>query len=154
MEVPLSLKDQHIDWAKELRKIEREFDGLPPELTPPTTFPAQQVVEVVDEETEEQRSTMIGVVGRVSLVVVLALALPFWPYQTQCGVSLYTYLVGATAVAAGGCWTALWTWRNRMPRFHALSLVLILWGATLAAMQVLPRVGYTVADSSVSWFCP
>jgi hypothetical protein len=57
-------------------------------------------------------------------------------------------------VAAGG-WTSVWTWRHRAGRAHHLAQLLIVWGAVLAAIEVLPRVGYatpTAAHPAI-WAC-
>ena len=56
-------------------------------------------------------------------------------------------------VAASGLWSAVWTWRHRSARGHTLSLLLILWGLVLGAMEVLPRIGYAKTESPVTWGC-
>ena len=46
--------------------------------------------------------------------------------------------------AASGA--SVWTWRHRAARAHVLSLLLVLWGLVLGAIEVLPRVGYAKPD--------
>jgi hypothetical protein len=61
--------------------------------------------------------------------------------------------MGAVAVVllAGG-WIAAVSWERRNGVVHILALVLLLWGITLTAERVLPRVGYA-AEHAV-WGCP
>ena len=78
----------------------------------------------------------------------------FWPYASRCGPGLAGYLVAVGAVAVGGAWSAVWSWRHRAAKAHLLSLLLVLWGLSLAAIEVLPRVGYAKADPTRSvWIC-
>ena len=49
-------------------------------------------------------------------------------------------------VIGAGVWTSIWTWRHRSSRGHILSLLLILWGGVLGAIEILPRVGYAKPD--------
>ena len=44
---------------------------------------------------------------------------------------------------------------HRTARAHVLSLLLIVWGLLLGAMEVLPRVGYAKADAArpAGWSC-
>jgi hypothetical protein len=58
-------------------------------------------------------------------------------------------------VTASGVWSAVWTWRHRSARGHTLSLLLVLWGVILGAMEVLPRVGYAKGDAlhPATWTC-
>jgi hypothetical protein len=49
-------------------------------------------------------------------------------------------------IVAGGLWVAFTTWRYRLPKMHALSLVIILVGLVLIASEVLPRTGYASVD--------
>jgi hypothetical protein len=50
----------------------------------------------------------------------------------------------------------VWTWRHRAARAHTLSLLIVLWGLVLAAVEVLPRTGYArpSADRPAAWACP
>jgi hypothetical protein len=49
----------------------------------------------------------------------------------------------------------VWTWRHRSGKAHLLSLLIILWGGTLAALEVLPRLGYAIPTEAhpASWLC-
>jgi hypothetical protein len=79
-----------------------------------------------------------------------------WPYDARCGAGLAAYLGATGVVALGGVWTAVWTWRHRAARAHTLSLLIVLWGLVLAAVEVLPRTGYArpSADRPAAWACP
>ena len=64
--------------------------------------------------------------------------------------------LGAVAVViASGVWSAVWTFRHRAGRAHALSLLLVLWGMILGAQEVLPRVGYALPTPQhpAAWYC-
>jgi hypothetical protein len=52
-------------------------------------------------------------------------------------------------------WSAVWTWRHRAARGHVLSLLIVLWGIILGAMEVLPRTGYALPSDShpATWTC-
>jgi hypothetical protein len=146
-----------INWNRELKKIERAFDGLPP--LPPVPSPAQLKQRRASErrtlertlERQERLAMMIGTGGRFLLVIALSAAINFWPYAHACGFGLYTYLFAELLVVVGGLWTVAWTWQHRMPRGHAAATVMVGWGVALIAAQVLPRVGY--AAEAARWFC-
>jgi hypothetical protein len=92
-----------------------------------------------------------GIVIRTTLVVLLGVAIPFWPYAARCGPGLAGYLgaVASLIVAAG--WAAVAAWRTRSPRAHLLALTVLLWGMALAARDILPRTGY--ARETRTWIC-
>jgi hypothetical protein len=143
-----------IDWATELRKIEREYDGLPPE---PTPAEARKRLEIGRREKlrEQQRIYGIGTTIRLSLVVALSVGIWFWPYARDCGPRLVAYLAAATVVIAGGVWSVFRTWKGRSPILHAVAIFATLWGLVLIAAQVLPRIGYARvdADAPPTWSC-
>ena len=134
-----------INWKSELRKVEREFSGLPPE---PTADELRQW-RLAEEQEQRRRDEVNGAVGawtRLSLVIALASALYFWPYARGCGVGLYGYLGAECAVVVGGVWVAIYSWRRRAARAHATAFVMVLAGLTLVGLEVLPRVGYAKPD--------
>jgi hypothetical protein len=144
----------NINWAVELRKIEREFDGLPPEPTP-EELRRQRDAQRREREEEDARTGASGVYFRMILVVSLGVAIAFWPYEVACGASLFGYLTALITLILGGVWAALGTWRYHMARSHALTLFIILWALGLVAVQILPRVGYARPDParSTAWSC-
>ena len=89
------------------------------------------------------------------LSVALAAGIYFWPYDARCGFELFGYLAAVGVVTASGLWSAVWTWRHRSARGHTLSLLLILWGTVLGAIEVLPRIGYAKTDAlhPATWTC-
>jgi hypothetical protein len=56
----------------------------------------------------------------------------------------------ATLITAG-VWGALFSWKCRLGLAHIVALAVILWGLTLMAHEILPRVGY--ARTPASWGC-
>ena len=143
-----------IDWKTELRRVERQFDGLPPEPTV-EELRAWRLAEEREQRRREELNGAVGAWTRFFLVGTLAGALHYWPYGRSCGPGL-NGLVGAQAlVVVGGVWVAAYSWRRRAARPHAAGFVLALVGAGLIGMEVLPRMGYAKADPSrtASWAC-
>lgn len=150
-EAPLS----EINWAVELRKIEREYDGLPPEPTP-AALRQRRDAERREREQQEARTASFGAYFRLTLVMCLAISIAAWPYPTICGGSLWSYLSALVVLVTGGLWTAAATWQCRGAWRHAIALSIVLWGLTLGASQILPRVGYAVPAPGrpTTWSCP
>jgi hypothetical protein len=143
------------NWSTQLKKIEREFEGLPPEPSP--AFKKMQSEEQRRaKERAQQRTAMIGGGARLVLVAALGVALAFWPYENQCGLGLTGYLAVELVIIIGGLWVAISTWRARLPKMHILSLLIALAGMVLVAIEILPRVGYAAVDpkNPPSFSCP
>lgn len=141
-----------IDWNVELRKIVREYDGLPPEPSPAEIRAQKQAVM---HARAAERVARIGAWARLALVVALAAALYWWPNAHACGPDLFAFLAAEGMVAIGGLWIAAFTWRHRLGASHSLALVLLVTGLVLVAAQVLPRLGYaTIAGVQADrWSC-
>ncbi len=93
----------------------------------------------------------VGTWGRISLGVLIAVAMLRWPYDHSCGIELGFYLAAVTMVLVSAAWASACSWKNRMPIAHSVSQILLLWGFVLGASQVLPRVGYT--KDLATWRC-
>jgi hypothetical protein len=133
------------DWSTQLKKIEREFEGLPPEPSP--AF--KKLMSEEDKRAQEraqQRRALIGSWARLILVFALFGALAIWPYANDCGSGWFGYLGAEVVIVAGGLWVAFTTWRARLPKTHALSLLIVLVGLGLIASELLPRTGYATID--------
>jgi hypothetical protein len=154
------MTEQPRDWDKELADIDRVIErsgsgaggqgGSPAALPPGASLPPSRVAAPVGP------STARGSVARTWFLVVLALllavALPIWPYGKECGLQLFFYL-GAdalTLLAAGAGAVASWGARRGLP--HTLALLVMLWAGVLGAREVLPRTGYTA--EAKPWLCP
>ena len=141
-----------INWKAELKKIEREYDthgasGKPGRISANGLASASLTPEELTN----------GAMVRIGLSMAIAVGIFFWPYTRDCGSGLFWFLGAALVVVVGGIWSVLWTWRGRMPRAHALSLMIVLWGIAVSAMQVLPRTGHITISASATatqWFCP
>ncbi|MDP9203010.1 MAG: hypothetical protein M3P26_13920 [Gemmatimonadota bacterium] len=133
------------DWSVQLKKIEREFEGLPPEPSP-AFKKLQSEEERRAQERAQQRVARIGAGARLILVFALFGALTIWPYANDCGWGLFSYIGAEAVIVAGGLWVAFTTWRARLPKMHTLSLLIILVGLILIAAEVLPRTGYASGD--------
>jgi hypothetical protein len=62
------------------------------------------------------------------------------------------YLGAIATVIVAGLWSAVSSWNRRLGFAHFLSLLVLLWGITLAAREILPRSGY--ARELRTWSCP
>lgn len=149
-----SLDQHHIDWNVELRKIERQFDGLPPAPSV-AVMKARREREQREKQAVEARVTQLSALARLMLVVALTAALPWWPYATRCGPGAAALVAAYAMVAVGGLWVATYAWRHRLAASHVLSLTFLLVGLVLMASQVLPRAGWVAirgVDAS-GWSC-
>lgn len=141
-----------INWKAELKKIEREYDthgasGKPGRIS------ANGLAATPLSPEELTNGAML----RIGLSAAIAIGIYFWPYARECGSGLFWFLGASLVVIVGGLWSVQWTWRGRMPRCHAVSLLIVLWGLSVGAMQVLPRTSYNGMSASaptIPWFCP
>ncbi|MBC7894875.1 MAG: hypothetical protein H7066_05660 [Cytophagaceae bacterium] len=142
------------DWENELKKIDRQLESISDEALLPAKGAPTPAAKAVAVEKQASTSTF-GVMLRLVLAVALGVGIVFWPYGTRCGLPLIGYLASAGLISLAGVWSAVWTWRHRSGRGHLLSLGLVVWGAVLAANQVLPRIGYArpTADTPAVWLC-
>jgi hypothetical protein len=142
------------DWSVQLKKIEREFDGLPPE---PSHGMARMQTEAERRAQlkSQQRSAFFGAMARLMLVVALGAALTMWPYGRECGQGLFGYVGVEAMMFIGGIWVAVSTWKSRLAKTHMLSLTLALASLVLIASEVLPRSGYAKVDPRhpPTWGC-
>ena len=133
------------NWASQLKKLEREFDGLPAEPSP-AMQKMQSEAERRAKEKLQQRAAMIGASARLILVFALGAAIGMWPYSRECGWGWFGYVGVEAVIVTGGLWVAFTTWRGRLAKMHALSLLIVLAGLVLIAAEVLPRIGYAAID--------
>jgi hypothetical protein len=142
-----------INWKAELKKIEREYD-----THGATGKPGRISANGLAATPLSPEELTNGAMVRIGLSLAVAIGIYFWPYARDCGSGLFWFLGAAAVVMVGGLWSVRWTWRGRMPRAHALSLAIVLWGLVMSAMQVLPRAGYITMSASAAdatrWFCP
>jgi hypothetical protein len=146
------------NWDKELsdidRVIEKQGAGAAPHpgspaLPPAAGSPARVAVPV--SPTEAKRSAAITWFWTV-LAVVLAAALPLWPYGKECGLQLFFYLGAATLALLAGIAGAVSAWATRSGLAQVLSLLVVLWSGAMGAREALPRTGY--AAQAKTWLCP
>ena len=142
------------DWDREMREVDRLLAKLPAADVKPAPRRSDPTVPrpAVAASTPAAPPSAFGTWVRVILGVLGGAGMTQWPYTHGCGLWLLGYLVGVTAVAAAGVWSAIASWKARLAFAHVLSLLLIIWGLLLAGREVLPRVGY--AKSEAVWFCP
>lgn len=149
------------DWDKELAKIDKQLASLPDEAQAPAPTakgqpPAAKGKAVpAAAPTAERTPRAWAVYARLLLAVALGVGMIVWPYEARCGAGLAAYLASVGVLVTSGVWSAVWTWRHRAAKAHLLSLVIVLWGLVLGAMDVLPRVGYAKPNAShpAGWIC-
>ena len=142
------------DWSKELAKVDRQLESASDEAMFPAPRNATPTARAQTIEVREKTST-VGAVLRLLLATALGVAMLFWPYDARCGLGLAAYLGATGVLLLAGAWSAVWTWRNRTGRAHTLSLLIILWGLVLGAVEILPRAGYAkpTLDRPAGWLC-
>ncbi|MGQ0646017.1 MAG: hypothetical protein ACT4P7_00510 [Gemmatimonadaceae bacterium] len=142
------------NWEEELKKIDRQLETMSDEALLPAKNAPTPAAKA--EAVQKQASTStLGVMLRLVLASALGVGILFWPYGSRCGFALFGYLASAGLISMAGVWSAIWTWRHRSARGHLLSLLLVLWGALLAANEVLPRIGYAKPspEHPTVWLC-
>lgn len=142
------------DWDRELKRIEREFEGGSAD----PIIRIDNARKAADRHAKDQRkarSMALAVWVRLFLVVALAVGMYFWPYARACGVGLYGYMGAATLVGAGALWASASSWQTRLVKAHAVSMVMLIVALGLLASQILPRVGYAKVDAAQppGWTC-
>jgi hypothetical protein len=138
------------DWDKELAKIDKQLESVSDSQLFPDkkgAAPAQKA----QVASERAATSSWPAIVRLVLSVALGVGILFWPYANRCGPGLAGYLIAVAVVAVSGVWSSVWTWRHRIARAHALSILLIVWGLVLGAQEVLPRIGY--AKQALLWSC-
>lgn len=145
------------DWDRELAAIDKIMTAGPPApAAQPAPQPSRAMVSA-GGGGEVRRAAGLGRYARlftwVRLILGLALgaAMTQWPYTHGCGVPLFAYLGGVLAVLVAALWSSVSSWKTRSAVAHALSLALFVWGAFLAAREILPRIGY--AKQPAEWVC-
>jgi hypothetical protein len=134
------------DWDAELKKIDRQLESMSDSALIPSPPKNASPAARTEVAAERAATRTWGAFLRLALATALGVGILFWPYPKQCGVELAGYLAAVTAVTAGGLWSSVWTWRHRTARAHVLSLLLVMWGLLLGAVEVLPRTGYAKGD--------
>jgi len=142
------------DWNKELAKIDKQLESMSDEALLPAKSAATPAARA-EAVAVQQSTTTLGVMLRLALATALGVGMVFWPYEARCGGGLFLYLGAVGVLMGAGIWSAVWSWRHRSARAHILSLLLALWGGTLAGMEVLPRLGYAIPTEAhpASWMC-
>ncbi|HEU5042081.1 MAG TPA: hypothetical protein VFT84_14730 [Gemmatimonadales bacterium] len=150
------MTDQPRDWDKELADIDRMMaktggaagQGGGGAVAPRAAVPAPGTVRAAPAA---RRGSVAITWLWVMLAVGLAVALPLWPYQRTCGLQAAFFLgaIGVTLLVGG--LAALSSWANQRGLAHVVSLAVIAWAATMAAREILPRVGY--AREARTWTC-
>ena len=144
------MTEQPRDWDRELADIDRVVakQGAAPGGG---TVPASPRASLPAGAAPVRRRSVALTWFWVALALALGTALLIWPYQRACGLQLFFYLGAAGVTGLVALLGALASWSHRRGFAHVLSLVVMLWAATVTLREVLPRVGY--AKASRTWMC-
>jgi hypothetical protein len=142
------------DWDAEMKKIDKQLASIPDESLVPAKAPPGAPARA-PTEPKGTGTTSLGVYARLTLAVVLGVAILYWPYSARCGLGLAGYLASVGILVTAGVWSAVWTWRHRAAKGHILALLLVLWGLALASADVLPRIGWAKPsiEHPAKWMC-
>jgi hypothetical protein len=144
------MSDQSRDWDKELADIDKVIEGGPGD---PGVAPARRAPGVAPAAAPPSGRGSVALTWFwVILAAALAVALPLWPYERHCGLQLGFFLGATGLTLLAGFLGAMASWANRRGFGHIVSLVVIVWAGSIAAREVLPRIGY--ARESRTWLCP
>jgi hypothetical protein len=149
------MTDQSRNWDKELADIDRVIEEQGPAPGTPALPPvtgAAPPARVPAAEPGVARRSVAKTWFWVLLAVLLAVALPLWPYGKVCGLQLFFYLGAAALALLAGAAGAVSSWKTRRGLAHLISLAVLVSAGVLAAREVLPRVGY--AAETRAWLCP
>ena len=143
------------DWDAELKKIDRQLESMSDSALIPAPAKGAPPAAKTQVAAERAATRTWGAFLRLALATALGVGILFWPYSHRCGFGAAAYIAAITAVAAGGLWSSVWTWRHRTARAHVLSLLLVVWGVVLGAIELLPRTGYAKPDPArpTGWTC-
>lgn len=143
------------DWDAELKKIDRQLESMSDSALIPAAPKNAPPAAKAQVAAERVTTRTWGAFLRLALATALGVGILFWPYSHRCGFGAAAYVAATAAVVAGGLWSSVWTWRHRTARAHVLSLLLVLWGLVLGAVELLPRTGYAKADPMrpTGWTC-
>ncbi len=140
------MTEQPRNWDKELADIDRVIDK---EGTGPAALPARVPAAA---PTAVAKRSVARTWFWAALALLLAIALPIWPYGKECGLQLFFYLGAATLALLAGAAGAVASWGTRSALAHVLSLLVILLSSAMGAREILPRIGY--AAQAKTWLCP
>jgi len=143
------------DWDAELKKIDKQLESMSDSALIPAAPKGAPPAAKAQVAAERAATRTWGAFLRLALATALGVGILFWPYPHRCGFGAAAYIAAITAVAAGGLWSSVWTWRHRTARAHVLSLLLVVWGLVLGAIELLPRTGYAKPDPArpTGWTC-
>ncbi len=125
--------------------------AVPGETEPAAPMVRPRLAPVVSSADAPGPWPVAALWARVSLGAALGAGMLLWPYTHRCGWPLGGYLTAVFMVLLSGAWVALVAWKARHAVAHVLALLLVFWGITLAAEQILPRIGYAAVPAS--WLC-
>lgn len=173
------------DWDRELADMDRRLAAVPDPTTPvdpiagqrPTLLPGRTPGAVAGEASPRpaadrpaaptrtvgvpaapgRRSwrAQFALLSRLILGIAAVAALIYWPYTSRCGLELSYYLGLVAVLGLVGIATSTSAWRHRSGVVHLLGLAMLAGAITLAAREILPKVGYAIPSLAhpATWSC-
>ena len=136
------------DWDRELADIDKVLEKQESVPAGPAPRPGPAAL---PRAAVPARGSVAVTWLWVLFAVALAVALPLWPYQRACGLQAFVFLGAAAVTVVVGILAALSSWANRRGFAHLIALLVVAWGAIVAAREILPRTGY--AREVRTWSC-
>lgn len=145
-------KDKERQWDREMSQVDKLLAKLPTYEPAKPALGGEPTLRRPAAGGPAAPGTKAGMWLKVGLGLALAIGVTSWPYSHVCGAKLMFYLVAIGTVVVAGLWAALSSWRRRSGLAHVLAIATLVWGLGLAALAVLPRMGYS--ETEALWFCP
>lgn len=152
------------DWDKELAKIDKQLASIsdeelarasvpPPAVRGAPRAPATGAPVAAPPPVRPTRGWSVWL--RILTAVAIGVAVVLWPYPKGCGLQLAGYLAATGVATLAGVWASVWSWRHRTALGHLAGLAVMGTGLTLAALEVLPRIGYAIPTIAhpAGWSC-
>jgi len=146
-------RDSNEELSDEVDRLLKKLptDPVSTGATPRGAVPPKPIIPRLAVPQGPSGQQRFGVWARVVLGLALGAVITQWPYARGCGFPLYLYLAAVAVVPFTGVWIGVLSWYRRMGVAHLMAVALVIWGLALAALAVLPRIGYGAARAT--WQC-
>ncbi|HEY0779606.1 MAG TPA: hypothetical protein VGD56_16680 [Gemmatirosa sp.] len=169
------------DWDRELADLDRRLASVPdtpapgaaatpalpasdvarrgavpaPPAGPPAAPTTARALGVPAPAGRRSWRAQFALLLRIALGIAVVAALIYWPYTSRCGLELSYYLGLVAILGIVGLITSTSAWRHRAAFVHLLGLAMLGGAITLAAREVLPKVGYAIPSLAhpATWSC-
>lgn len=155
-------RERHVadrNWDVEMQQIDKQLASLSDEQLRARPAAAAAPPAAVSRPASAPSSPASGgawwAYVRAGLAAAGVAGLVMWPYARSCGPFGFAFVASAGVVALLGVWASVGAWRRRAALAHVIALSAIAGAGALAALEVLPKVGYAIptATHGATWQC-